>query len=225
MCGRYVITVTLDDLQEHYHAVRAAGGDAIPCYNIAPSMHMPVVGKGADGERGIRPLRWGFRPHWAKADAPIPINAKVESVFEKNYYRSAIKRQRCLVPATGWYEWTQDANGKQPHLIQPRDQNIFSFAGIWSKYVLDDEQVEGYAIIVGPASDEIAGIHDRQPLIVLPEDYDEWLDHQNDDLDRLAKMLRHQLDNYQQRPVSKRVNSPENQDAGLLDISTVGVRA
>lgn len=217
MCGRYVIAVTLDDLAEHYQATRASGRDTIPCYNIAPSMDMPVVGEGADGQRGIQPLRWGFRPHWAKADAPTPINAKVESVFEKNYYKAAIKHQRCLVPATGWYEWTPAEGGKQPHLIEPKGQTIFSFAGIWSKYALDDDEVDGYAIIVGPASDEIAGIHQRQPMIVAPEDYDEWLDRENDDLGHLAEMLRHQPERYAHRPVTKRVNSPQNQGADLLE--------
>jgi len=137
-------------------------------------------------------------------------------VFEKNYFKAAIKRKRCLIPATGWYEWTQGTNGKQPHLIRPSNRSLFSFAGIWSEREEDGGNVAGYAILVGPAHDSITAIHNRQPLMIEPDDYDTWLNPANDDLSSLAKMLRHQTQAYDTRPVTKRVNSPQNQDAALL---------
>lgn len=132
------------------------------------------------GGRQFALVRWGFIPGWTKelkAGKPL-INARGETVLEKASFRNAIGRRRCLVPADGYYEWKGDIPGrKQPFHVQRPDHGLFAFAGLWEHWQSPDgSEIETAAIITTAANSDIAPIHDRMPVVIMPEHYDPWLD-------------------------------------------------
>lgn len=150
-----------------------------PRYNVAPTQEVHVCRLLESGEPKIIPLRWGLIPFWAK-DMKIGyklINARSETVHEKPSFRAAFKTRRCLIPSSGWYEWTKDADGgKQPHFIS-LPGNCYSFAGLWETWDKGpDGPVESFTIITTEASPSISSIHNRMPVIVPEHQYADWLD-------------------------------------------------
>jgi putative SOS response-associated peptidase YedK len=134
MCGRFARIVSNKKLREKYRLKEMA--ELEPRYNIAPTQPVAVV-RAADGGNELTLLRWGLIPSWSK-DAKIPyklINARAETVAEKPSFRSAFKQRRCLIPASGFYEWQkQGTGGKQPYFISPREGELYSFAGLWERW-------------------------------------------------------------------------------------------
>ena len=143
--------------------------------------------------RELALLRWGLIPHWAKEEkiGYRMINARAETVAEKPSFRVALRRRRCLIPATGFYEWKAVPGGKQPYNIQLVDGGLFAFAGLWERWQGDAGQVvESCTIIVTEANKAISPIHDRMPVILDPSDYKSWLDPQLQDSASLQPLLR-----------------------------------
>lgn len=142
----------------------------------------------------LKDLRWGLIPFWAK-DEEIGyrmINARAETLKEKPSFRSSLKRKRCLVLADFFYEWQKIPGSarKQPMCIRLRDQEPFVFARLWDAWKKpDDAEVESYTIITCEPNDLMRPIHNRMPVIVKRENYDQWLDPKNEDVDGLAKLL------------------------------------
>ena len=206
MCGRFVLSSDGDRLADHY------GLDTVPVfsggYNVAPSAEVPVVRLGADKEAAV--CQWGFIPHWVKEPVLKPINARAETLTGKPYFRDAFKRRRCLVPANGYYEWRAVPGGKQPYFIRMAGADLFSFAGLWSAWQGPDGPVESCVIITTTASEELADIHDRMPVIIDPGNYDTWLEEGGQDL------LRPSAGEMEAIPVSRRVNNPRNQGEALI---------
>lgn len=169
MCGRYALHTT-DELEERY---RVEVNEAIrPNYNAAPSQTMPVV-----TNEGLELMRWGLIPRWAK-DEKIGyklINARSETVFEKPMWKGIVKRNRCLVPANGFYEWQKRGSGKQPFYIHYPDERIFSFAGIWETWLHEGTEWHTYTILTTAPNKEMEPIHDRMPVILHSEDEAQWL--------------------------------------------------
>lgn len=160
---------------------------------------------------------WGFRPQRV-GDGPRPINARAEKVATSPYFRSAFAHRRCIVLADGWYEWRKTAGGKQPHYITlaaGAPQDILMMAGIWEPTA--DGGACG-AIITEPASQGLAHIHDRQPLVLDAECRWDWLDSELTERDAIrARTRRVDPDALIHYPVSTRVNRPFEDDAGLID--------
>ena len=206
MCGRFVLSSDADRLVDHY------GLDTVPVfnggYNVAPSAQVPVVRLGSDKEAAL--CHWGFIPHWVKEPVLKPINARAETLTGKPYFRDAFRRRRCLVPANGYYEWRAAAGGKQPFFIRMAGAELFSVAGLWSSWQGPDGPVESCAIITTSASEELADIHDRMPVIIAPADYDAWLEAGDQDL------LRPCAGEMEAFAVSSRVNNPRNQGEALI---------
>lgn len=177
MCGRYQLAIDPAQLEVVFAA--AVRGEFRPGYNNAPTQTQPVV-RHEDGARVIRPMRWGLVPHWAK-DPKIGnrmINARSETVADKPAYRSPFKRQRCLVPATGFYEWKRQGKAKIPHLIRLRESRVFAMAGIWSSWHKGegDAPLETFSILTTDPRGALDGLHDRMPVIVHPDHWDVWMD-------------------------------------------------
>ena len=181
MCGRFVITSPPEALRQIFGYLEQPNFP--PRYNIAPTQPVPVVIL-ENGGRHFRLMRWGLVPSWVKDPRKFTllINARSETVLEKPAFKNAIKRRRCLIPADGYYEW-QDASGrKRPFFIHRRDGRPVGFAALAETWMgPNGEEMETAAIITTTANRELAGLHDRMPVIVPPEAFNLWLDCSNVD--------------------------------------------
>ena len=208
MCGRFTLNKRRDELADHYGLADVpvfTGG-----YNIAPSAQAPVIRTGQAQEREAAVCHWGFIPHWVKEPVLKPINARAETLTDKPYFRDAFRQRRCLVPASGYYEWRMESGSKQPYFIRVKGAGLFSFAGLWSSWQGPDGLMESFAVITTAANEELVDIHDRMPVIVGPDDYGAWLEEGGGDLLRPCTL------GMEAYPVSKQVNNPRNQGEELV---------
>lgn len=217
MCGRYTLTVFQQQLAEEFETYELEHLE--PRYNIAPTQRAPIVRVAAEsGKRELVMHKWGLIPHWAK-DPTIGnrmINARAETAVEKPAFRTAMKRQRCLVPCTGFYEWkvldpAAKKPAKQPYYIRRRDEGVFAFAGLWDRWRSPEgEEIGSFTILTTEPNELMRNLHDRMPVIIPREAYGVWLDNQLLDAERLASLLRPFPDGeLAVHPVSNRVNSPK----------------
>ena len=218
MCGRLVIYSSPERYAELFGVT--ASFALSPCYNIPPTFEIPACRVRQQGDREMTLMRWGLVPSWSKGpDSRFSMfNARSETVHEKPAYRSAFKNQRCLIPVDGFYEWSQ-LNGKQPYFIHRRDNTPMAFAGLWDHWQgVDGNSIDSCTIIVTKANTEMQTMHDRMPVILDPEQFDNWLDPQNQAVDELRDMLQPyapgELESY---VVSHDVNSPRNDSPDLLN--------
>ncbi|MEM9970989.1 MAG: SOS response-associated peptidase [Pseudomonadota bacterium] len=177
MCGRFAITLPDDAMASLFEAVPSNDLPDVPNYNVCPTVQVHAV-TFADGSRRLRPMRWGFLPRWYKmpTDGPLLINARAETIAEKPAFRDAARQRRCLIPATGFYEWTKDAGGNRlPWYIYAAEGDGLAFAGIWQDWEKDGERFVTCAIVTTGANEAMAGIHHRMPVILRPEDWALWL--------------------------------------------------
>lgn len=197
--------------------IRGAVPDLEPRFNLAPSQDAPIVRLNTDGERELAMLRWGLVPSWSKDPKPSysTINARAETVAEKPTYRSAFKSRRCLVPADGFYEWQKVGSRKQPWRITMKDDGLFAFAGLWERWERDGV-IESFTIIVTEANDLMKPIHDRMPVILDPADYDEWLAPETNGAAAQALLRPFPPAHMRAYLISTRVNSPRNDDPGVI---------
>ena len=200
MCGRYAASRHIDQLAEEFEIRHVDVRETLePDYNVAPTKPVPaVLTRSPRGRRDDPPvrqlvaLRWGLVPSWAK-EAAIGnklINARMETVADKPAFRKAFARRRCLLPADGYYEWyateQKTARGrpvKQPYFIHPRDGSQLAMAGlyeVWRDKARQDDDPEALrwtcAVITTSAPDDLGRIHDRMPLLVEPDRWNDWLD-------------------------------------------------
>jgi putative SOS response-associated peptidase YedK len=165
-------------------------------------------------------MHWGLIPFWSD-DPAIGnrlINARSETLAEKPAFRTSFRRKRCLVIADGFYEWTAQGGGKQPHYFQMRDDRPFGFAGLWDRNEKLDPPIESCTIITTSANTLVAAYHTRMPVILRPEAYAFWLDPDRQETANLSDLLVPCApDLLQVQPVSRRVNNPKNDDAACLE--------
>lgn len=149
-----------------------------PRYNIAPTQPVAIVRPQQGGPREWTHVQWGLIPSWSKDPSMGArlINARSETVAEKPSFRSALKRRRCLIPTSGFYEWQRRPNGKQPYVIGMADGAPFAFAGLWEHWVgPDGTELESCTVLTTTANELMAPIHDRMPVILDAQDYSAWL--------------------------------------------------
>ena len=193
--------------------------EQLPRYNIAPTQLVAVV-RLDDGQRVIKPLRWGLIPSWAK-DARIGnslINARSETVAEKPAFRAAFKKQRCLIPTTGFYEWVATGGKKkQPLHIGMIDGRPFALAGLWERWSdAEGAVVESCTILTTTANDLMRPFHDRMPVILAPADYGTWLDPQTP-IEALQALLRpYPAEGMVAVPVGSYVSNPRHEGPQCL---------
>ena len=193
MCGRFTQKAPWEKVKKEF-AAKTTGSDLFqPRYNIAPMQIVPVV-RDAESERVISALKWGLVPSWSK-DAEIGnrmINARAETLTEKPSFREAFAKRRCLIPTSGFYEWKKtDLGAKQPFYFYLKEKEVFGFAGLWEEWLdqKSGELLETFTIITTAANDVLKPVHDRMPVIVKAENYDEWLDPKIKDTEKLEKLL------------------------------------
>lgn len=186
-------------------------------FNIAPTQEAPVVRVSQEGPREMAMLRWGLVPAWSKdlGAGTKMINARGESVAEKPAFREAMARRRCLVPATGFFEWKAVPGRKQPFAITVPERPLFAFAGLWETWrPRDGEAIETFTIVTTDANEAIAAIHDRMPVILPKEAEDAWL---RADVAEASALLKPYEGPVALRAVSRVVSSVKNDVPECLD--------
>ena len=219
MCGRYDNLIPPDAYGALFRSDRLPRSNFPPRYNVAPTDQIPVVRiDPRDGMREVVMARWGLIPFWMKEKPKVPhINARAETVHKLPLFREAFAKRRCLIPATGFYEWQQREDGKQPYRFRRRDLEPFAFAGIWEFAKLGGDEILSAAMIVGEPNPLVGGVHDRMPVMLLPQDYDRWLDPaaKQDELRALLRPYEAAL--MEAYAVSRLVNSVKNDSEECIE--------
>jgi putative SOS response-associated peptidase YedK len=177
MCGRFAITLPDDAMVRMFDAAPANNLPPTPRYNVCPTQPVAAV-VSRDGHRHVGPMRWGFIPRWYKTptDGPLLFNARGESLAEKPAFRDAARKRRCLIPASGFYEWTKQGDTRLPWYITRTDGEPMVFAGIWHVWQgAEGARVATCAIVTTAAQGPMVDLHDRVPVILDPEDWPLWL--------------------------------------------------
>ncbi len=216
MCGRFSLHVTSQELADGTACAKLAGFREEARYNIAPGQWVIVV-RPERNERVPGLAQWGLVPSWAKDPkaGPRPINARAEGLETKPTFRGAFRHGRCLIPASGFYEWKLAGKHKQPFYIQPKGGlGMFVFAGVMSTWPGSDGELATCAIVTTMPNELMAGIHDRMPVILTPEAQEAWLDPENR---RAADLLRpSDPDQMEAYPVGSAVGNPANEGPELI---------
>ncbi len=219
MCGRFTQQLTWHQIHQLY----SLRGPELPLnlqprYNGAPSQDFAACRLDEDGNRAIAQLRWGLVPSWARnvRMGTRLINARAETVHDKPSYGAAFRSRRCLVPANGWFEWKRTGHGKQPYFLALADGSPLSFAALWEHWEKRGEPLESFTIITTVASSGLADIHHRQPAIVDPDHFYDWLDPESPVSLLLDLVRKPYCGPYEKRAVSTRVNSVSNDDPDVL---------
>ncbi len=217
MCGRFALATDKKSLELLYEMELRL--DFSPRYNIAPSQEVLVLRLfPGSGKRELVPLRWGLVPFWA--DSPSSgsrmINARSETAPEKPSFRTAFKKRRALIPASGFFEWKIEGGKKQPYYVCRRDNLPFSLAGLWERWEKGQMPLETCTILTTEPNDLLASIHNRMPVIIPVKNYRTWLD-PSADKDTLTTLLEPFPEEVLTAfPVSTLVNKPGNDNPEIL---------
>ncbi|MEI6293466.1 MAG: SOS response-associated peptidase [Methanomicrobiales archaeon] len=209
MCGRFSIAVRIGYLAERF-GVSEPVGLQLPRFNIAPGEKVPVITW--NGIAQCNMMRWGLIPSWTKGGKPAvtPINARAEGLIEKKIFRSLLSQGRCVIPATGFYEWKKSGDQKYPWYFRMKDHEIFGIAGLFDSWKAPGEQiVRSFSIITTIPNSLVVPYHDRMPAILKQEEERKWLDpgiHINDELATL--LTPYSPEDMETYRVTKMVNSP-----------------
>lgn len=219
MCGRFTLTIDPADAKEIFGDY-SFPSEFAPRYNIAPTQ--PVLAIANDGRKQADFFIWGLIPSWSK-DPAIGnrlINARAETLAEKPSFRGSLKYKRCLVLADGFYEWKSQPGTKTkvPHFIHMKAGQPFAFAGLWDTWnSADGSTVRSCTIITTDPNELMAGLHNRMPVILRPQDYENWLDPAPRNAETLAPLLKpYAAGDMAAFPVSTMVNSPANDRPELV---------
>jgi len=220
MCGRFTLQIPAEMLFEVFGITEPPSFPIEPRYNIAPTQQIPVVRQYADYQSRLDSMRWGLIPTWTKETPTGPplINARSETIAEKPSFRQAIKYRRCLIPASGFYEWRREGEKKTPLYIRLNDGAPMVFAGIWESWKgPDGKTTDSCSILTTATNDLMEPIHDRMPVILRSSNWEQWLDRDMRDPEKLKPL-------YQPFPgkeiemflVSPMVNSVMNHSPDLV---------
>lgn len=177
MCGRFALTLPNDAMAQLFAAAPDNDLPEGPNFNVCPTTNVHVVSAGESGRR-LRAMRWGFVPHWYKAlnNGPLLINARGETLAEKPAFKAACRTRRCVIPASGFYEWTKTPDGTRlPWYITRKDSALLAFAGVWQDWKQDEKTIATCAIVTVAADPKMQEIHKRMPLVLEAEDWAKWL--------------------------------------------------
>ncbi|MNP12586.1 putative SOS response-associated peptidase YedK [compost metagenome] len=220
MCGRYTITVTLEELLMRYQTTYTTMIRYAPRFNIAPMQKIPAVIH--DGlENRLGELRWGLVPSWAKDQkmGSKMINARAETLLEKSSFKRLIRNRRCIIPTDGFYEWKNLGSSKQPMRIVMRDGGIFSMAGLYDIWTdPEGNKLSTCTIITTTPNSLMKDIHDRMPVILRRDEESLWLNRDHDDEATLMSLLRpYAAEQMHAYPVSTAVGNVKNDGKELIE--------
>lgn len=217
MCGRYALKSLPEEIMAYFGLDDV--DDFKPRYNIPPTVKVPVIRQTPEGKRVLNLLRWGLVPFWAK-DPSIGNklnNARGETVAEKPSFRSAFKARRCLVPASGFYEWKTENKIKQPYFITLKSGDPMAFGGIWESWTSKEsgEIHESVCIVTTGPNAVMEPIHDRMPVIVSPDHWNDWMTAPVDEVKSLVAS--YPAEEMQAWPVGRRVSRSGEEGAELIE--------
>ncbi len=227
MCGRYTLTSAPEAIRALFRYDEQPNFPAR--YNIAPTQPIPIV-RLVDGKRQFALVRWGLLPSWVKDPKAFSllINARGETAADKPAFRAAMKRRRCLIPANGFYEWKALGARKQPFYIHAQSGEPLAFAGLWETWTgPNGEEVDTAAIVTTDANATLSDIHNRMPVIVPPDAFDQWLGagvlasgaDAKHDLENAEALIKPAPDDLLEAyPVSTQVNRVANDNPKLLEL-------
>jgi putative SOS response-associated peptidase YedK len=217
MCGRFALTLPHEAMAQLFDAALGQTLMPTPRFNICPTQAITTIVARDDG-RHLVPMRWGFLPHWYKTDrdGPLLINARSETIAEKPAFRAACRERRCLIPATGFYEWTKDESGARlPWYIQPKRRDWLAFAGIWQDWTTPEGETRATcAIVTTQANVTISDVHHRMPVTVTEDKFGLWLGQEGKGAATLMQPAPE--DRFSVHRVNARVNSNKPDDAELI---------
>ena len=220
MCGRFTREMSWADVVEFSRGLNliVPETEPEPSWNVCPTQDSWVLAPGEGGGASARTMRWGLLPPWAK-DAKIGasmINARLETVASKPAFRKAWQTRRCLVPATGYYEWRLEHGSKQPYWIHDLEHPVLMFAGLWENWQQPDgEWLQTFALITRAAVDPMSQLHERTPLMLQAPALAGWLHGDAGQATRIAneaippRLVWH--------PVARAVSNPRSNERGLID--------
>ena len=216
MCGRYTLTMSPEELRRLFRYVEMPNFP--PRYNIAPTQPIAIV-RSDHGVRHFQLVRWGLIPSWLKdpSDFSLLLNARAETAAVKPAFRGSMRHRRCLVPASGFYEWRRIGKEKQAFFIRPRDHGVVAFAGLWESWLgADGSEIDTAAILTTGANRLVSSIHDRMPAVIAEADWDAWLDTDGQEPRHVQPLLRPAPEDlFEAIPVSARVNAVRNDDPSV----------
>ncbi len=217
MCGRFFILASPTELVDLFGLADVP--DLLPRYNIAPTQPVLAVGLSKDGRPAVATFRWGIVPPWATDPKPGPINARSETVADKPTFAEAFRKRRCLIPASGFFEWARRGKAKQPFAFRMADDRPFAFAGLWEAWRPESgPPLLTCAILTTAANELVKPVHDRMPVILDPRHYGTWIDRDVQEPADLAPMLRpFAAEGMRAYPVSPLANSPRNDDPRCIE--------
>jgi len=219
MCGRFALDTPPKKLAEHFNL--SGELDISPSWNIAPSSRICTITNDTEGHRQLSKMKWGLIPLWAK-EATIGhklANARGETVAEKPSFRSAFKYHRCIIPASGFYEWKTEKGVKFPWYLSLKSGDPMAFAGLWETWhTKEGDIIESCCIITTAANSIMEPIHDRMPVIIDSDQWSTWLSHQEHQKNVLLPMIHpHDPESMQAWPVTRELNRVGfRDDAGLV---------
>ena len=216
MCGRIAITLPHEAMTQVFDATPANDLPDVPNYNVCPTVQVHTV-TSAEGQRHLRPMRWGFLPHWYKSPnaGPLLINARSETIAEKPAFRDACRRRRCLIPASGFFEWKREKGQTPlPWYVTMSDKSPMVFAAIWQDWENGAERISTCAIVTTEANAAMAPIHHRLPVILMPEQWGLWLGEEGQGAAKLMKSAPDEALCFQR--VGTEVNSNRAAGPGLI---------
>ena len=217
MCGRLAVTLPNDAMAQLFAAQPANDLPEVPNYNVCPTTQVHTI-TSDQGTRRLSQMRWGFIPKWYKkpSGGPLLINARAETIAEKPAFKAACRERRCLIPASGFYEWTKDEEGgRDPWYIQARDKAPLAFAGIWQDWSQDDEILRTCAVVTTAANTSMSAIHHRMPVILAQKDWPLWLGEQGKGAALLMQAAPEDLLSFYR--VSRAVNSNRAEGPDLIE--------
>jgi putative SOS response-associated peptidase YedK len=220
MCGRYTLIANAEAIRRLFQTLPFDERLVVPRYNIAPTQPIVVVRPAPKG-RELVPMRWGLIPGWAKDPAAVSllIIARADGIAEKPAFANAFRRRRCLIPASGFYEWQARGSGpRQPYLVRPGNGELIAFAGLsetWSGN--DGSEIDTAAIVTVPANERLSAVHHRMPAVIAPEDFDVWLSSETEPFEAEALLKPAPEEVLTFVPVSTQVNAVANDDPSLWE--------
>jgi putative SOS response-associated peptidase YedK len=208
MCGRFTIAISVG-FYDRFSVSRESSPPLVSHYNITPSMEIPVILRKRGGDHIVTFMTWGLVPFWSqdRHTGRHPINARAETLTERPMFSRLVEKRRCLIPASGFYEWKKTGKDRIPYYIHRKDDGLFAFAGLYDIWRGEGSPFCSCTLITTIPNPVVRPLHDRMPAILQKEDEPVWLSEGALDGETLSRILlpypAEELESYR---ISRQVN-------------------